>query len=221
MEHSQALPGRGALSPAIQKTLANTFWTVGGMLAILAVSSVASMGLKLGLGMTLGLLAVSIGLIFATNAYKNSPFGLVLIAAFAGLQGVVLGPLLTHYLAMANGAFIVGSAAAMTALATFTCATYAITSRRSFSQFRGFLLGGTIVLIVASLISMFFPIPLLHVTISAVGALLFLGWLLYDVSSIVTGEETNYITASLGIFLDILNLFVHLLRIMGFLSSDD
>lgn len=218
---SQSLNLAGAQSSATQKTLTNTFVTVGAMLAILGAVSVSSLGLHLGIGASLACFVASIGLIFATRKFSGGALGLLMLALFAGLQGITLGPLLTHYLALKGGAGMVGTAAGLTAIGTFACAGYAITSKKDFSRMGGFLLAGTIVLVVASIISVFFPVPLLSVALGAVGALLFLGWLLYDVGAIVSGQETNYINASLGIFLDILNLFTSLLRIMGFWPSGD
>lgn len=212
---------RPALAGSIQKTLFNTFVTVGGMTALTGVAAFACLGLKLGLGMTLGLFVASLVVLFATLAFRNSGFGLVLLGLFSALQGVTLGPVLNRYLHLSNGTGIVATAAGLTALATFACAAYAITSRRDFSQWFGFLFAGLIVVVVASLVALFIPIPGLHLTIAAVSALLFLGWLLYDVGAIVQGQETNYIVASLNIYLDVLNLFLNLLQLFGALGSDD
>lgn len=211
---------RNAHSDAVRKTLANTFWTVGAMLAITGVASLFTMDMKLGLMAHLGLFAASLALLFATNAFRDSGFGLVLLAAFAGIQGVTLGPLLSHYLAMKGGASVVSLAAGLTALATFACATYASVSRRDFSRWGSFLTVGTLLLLVALIVGIFVPIPALHLTISAIGALLFTAWLLYDIGAIVNGQQTNYISAAIGIYLDILNLFLHLLRLLGILSND-
>lgn len=221
MESSALRSSRPALSASVNKTLSNTFFTVGAMMALTGVASVFTMGMQLSLWAYLGCFIASIALIFATHAFRNSGFGLVLLAGFSALQGVTLGPLLTHYLAMPNGASLVASAAGMTALATFGCAAYAITTRRDFSRWRGFLFAGLVVLILASLVGLFVNLPALHLTLSVVSAVLFTGWLLYDVGSIVNGQETNYITASLGIYLDVLNIFISLLRIFGFLPGGD
>lgn len=212
---------RQPLSPAITKTLTNTFVTVGAMLTLTAVASIAALGLKLTLGSSLLLFALSIALIFATRALRNSAWGLLSLTAFAGLQGVTLGPLLSHYLGLAGGSTIVASAIALTAAGTFTCAGYAIVSRRNFSQLRGMLFGGLVILVLASLAGMFFAIPGLQLVLGAAGAVLFVGYLLLDVGDVVSGLETNYVSASLSIFLDVLNLFTSLLRIFGVLSSDD
>lgn len=220
MQNVQLSSARPGLSQEVTKTLTNTFMTVGAMLMLTALASYFSLELKLGLGVTLALFAGSIGLIFAANALRNSGYGLAILALFAVIQGIVLGPVMGHYISLKNGTSILLMTTALTALATFSVAGYAIISRKDFSQMRGFLMGGLIVLIVASLIGMFFTVPGLSLTLAALGSVLFMGWLLYDVGSIVTGQETNYISASLSIFLDILNLFTSLLRLVGGGSRD-
>lgn len=210
-----------SLSGSIRKTLFNTFATVGSMLAMTAVASYFAVGVQLSFWMSLLIFAVGIGLIFAIQAFRNSGVGLVLLAAFSVLMGITLAPMITLHLAMPNGAMLVANAAGLTAVATFACALYAISSKRDFSRIGAFLFAGTIVLLVAMLVSMFVQVPALHLTVSAVGVLLFTGWLLHDMSKIVTGKETNYISASIGVYLDILNMFTHLLRLLGLLPKSD
>lgn len=221
MTFANATRGTPALSPAIQKTLTQTFWTVGVMLALTSIASFFALGLKLsGVAMVV-LFVVSLGLLWATSKYRNSGIGLVLLAAFALLQGVIMGPILNHYLSLSGGVNLVLTAAGLTATATFACAGYAIVSRRDFSRMGSFLFAATIVLVVAMIVAIFIKIPMLTVILSAVMAVLFLLWLLYDVGQIVNGTETSYISASIGIFLDIVNLFTSILRILGFIGGDD
>lgn len=210
-----------SLSDAVRNTLFNTFATVGGMLALTAVASYFAVGIQISFMMMLLIFAVSIGLIFAIQAFRNSGVGLVLLAAFSALMGVTLAPMITQHLAMPNGAMLVANAAGLTAVATFACALYAISSKRDFSRIGAFLFAGTIVLLVAMIVGMFVQVPALHLTLSAIGVLLFTGWLLHDVSKIVTGQETNYISASIGVYLDIVNMFSHLLRLLGLLPKSD
>lgn len=210
-----------SLSDAVRNTLFNTFATVGGMLALTAVASYFAVGIQISFMMMLLIFAVSIGLIFAIQAFRNSGVGLVLLAAFSVLMGVTLAPMITQHLAMPHGAMLVANAAGLTAVATFACALYAISSKRDFSRIGAFLFAGTIVLLVAMIVGMFVQVPALHLTLSAIGVLLFTGWLLHDVSKIVTGQETNYISASIGVYLDIVNMFSHLLRLLGLLPKSD
>lgn len=221
MSYKTAYAGAPALGASVQKTLSQTFITVGSMWLLTAVASYFSLDLKLGIGAVLGLFALSIGLIFLTAKLRNSGYGLLSLAAFAGLQGVTLGPLLNHYLSMAGGAQIVTTAALLTGVATIASAGYAITSRRDFSQWGGFLFAGLIVVVVASLVNLFVAMPMLSLVISGVAAVLFVAYIMYDVGAVVNGQETSYISASLSIYLDMLNLFTSLLRLVGFVSSDD
>ena len=216
---STAIRGNiGVLPPAIRSTLANTFYTVSAMMGITAVTGFLSLGLHLGFGSSLALFAASIAVLFMVRSNRNNGFGLALVAVFAAIQGLALGPVLAHYLRMQGGAAVVTSAAALTAVATFACAVYA-GKTHSFSKWGAYLFGGLLVLIVAMLIGTFVPIPGLHLAIAAFGALLFIGFLLYDIQAILSGAQTNYISASISIYLDVLNLFNMLLRLLGIVNS--
>lgn len=210
-----------ALSASINKTLTNTFVTVGGMWVLTAAAALFTLSWQPSTAAILGLFVLSLVLIFATMGLRNSGFGLVTLAGFAGIQGAVLGPVISQYLAMKNGAEIVGTAALLTAGATFACAAYAITTRKDFSQWFGFLFGGLIVVVLASLVMLFYPMPALSLAISVISAVLFLGWMLFDVSAVVNGRETSYISAALSIYLDMLNFFLSVLRILGAAGGDD
>lgn len=212
---------RAPLSDSVNKTLTNTFLSVGVMWVITAAVSMTTLSWRPSPGVMLGVALLSLLLVFATMATRESGLGLVMLGAFSAVEGALMGPVLNHYLAMRHGGEIVGTAALLTAGATFACSAYAITTRKDFSQWFGFLFGGLIVVILASLVSVFFPMPALTLGISAVSAVLFLGWMLYDVSEVVNGHETNYISAALGIYLDMLNFFMNVLRILGVLGSSD
>ncbi len=221
MNYATASYGAGSMPERIRKTFANTFITVGGMWAVTSVSAYASLGLTLGLGMTLGLFVMSLLVLFGAMAFRNSGFGLVLVAAFSALQGMTLGPVLNHYLSMQGGAQMVVTAAGMTAAATFGCAMYAMTARRSFSRWGSFLFAALIVLLVGMVVELFFPSTLLKTVISAVACLVFTAYMLMDLSSVATGEEDNYIVASINVYLNMLNLFMHLLRLLSIFGSSD
>lgn len=221
MQIASSRTSRPALSASVNKTLTNTFIAVGGMWVVTAAAAMLTLSWQPSLVAMLGFFALSLGLVFATAALRNSAWGLLMLAAFAGVQGAVLGPLLNQYLNMRHGTEVVGAAALLTAGATFACAAYAITTRKDFSQWFGFLFGGLIVVILASLVTLFFPMPALSLAISAVSAVLFLGWMLFDVSEVVNGRETSYISAALGIYLDMLNFFLSVLRILGVVGGDD
>ena len=210
-----------ALSERIRKTLANTFVCVAGMWALTALASYGTLDWQLGVGAYLSLFALSLAVLFGVHAYRTSAVGLGLLALFSVLEGASLGPLMRHYLNMPGGGQLVATAAGLTGLATLACAAYCISSRRSFARWGGLLFAGLIVLVVASIAGLIFNVPALHLTISALASILFTAYLLYDIGEVVSGVETNYISASLGVYLNTVNLLVHLLRILGCLGSDD
>lgn len=210
-----------ALSDQVKRTLSQTFTCVGVMLAITAGVSYATMGMSIGLGGQILLLVGAIVTIIGILFNRNNSFGVVLLGVLSAILGASFGPALAMHLAMPNGGQNVGLAAGLTAAATFACASYSLTTRKDFSRWRGFLFGALIVLVLAGIAGIFLPIPGLHLALSAAGSLLFLAYLLMDVSDVVNGNETNYIVASVNIYLDIFNLFVNLLRLIGILGSDD
>jgi len=221
MNIQSMLATRPALDESIRKTLSNTLITVGAMWLITAVVGFMTRDAQIGGGLMLGLFVASLVTIFAVHKFRNSPVGLGLLALFAALSGASLGPILARYAGMAGGTQMIATAAALTAAATFGCAMYAITSRRSFSHLGGFLFAAILVFLVASIIAVFVQSSILSLGLSVVGSLLFTVFLLYDISEVVTGQETNYISASLSIFLDMFNLFMNLLRFLGLVGSDD
>ena len=210
-----------ALESRIQSTLTNTFIALGGMWAVTAVTSYLTLNVQMTLTMMLVLFGGSLLTLFATMAFRNSGFGLVLLAVFAGLEGASLGPLMNHYLHLHNGVQMVTTAAVLTMAATFGCALFCVTTRKSFSQFGGFLFAGLIILLVASIAGIFFHSQTFDLVVSGAASLLFVGYMLYDISAVVNGEETNYISAALGVYLDMLNLFLNLLRLLEIFNSSD
>jgi modulator of FtsH protease len=161
------------------------------------------------------LLAGMFGLFFAIQANRNNSFGVVLLLALTLFLGVMLGPILQVAFSLSNGAQIVGLAAGGTA-------TIATTTKKDFSFMGKFLMIGIILLILASLANLFFQIPAMALALSGVAVLLFSGFILYDVSRIVNGGETNYIMATLALYMNIYNLFVNLLQLlMALLGNRD
>jgi modulator of FtsH protease len=211
----------GTLPTDIRKTLSNTFIAISGMWVVTAIAAAVATSLALGSGAMLGLFLASFGVLFGVMAFRNSPMGLLLLAVFSGLEGLSLGPLLNHYLNRSGGPQLILSAAGLTASATFACALYCMTTRKNFSRWGSFLFAGLIVVVVASVVSLFFPSTILNVGISAVACMLFTAYMLYDIAEVVNGNETSYITAALSVYLDMLNLFLHLLRLLGFFGSLD
>jgi modulator of FtsH protease len=151
----------------------------------------------------------------------DSAKGLPAIFAFTGVMGASLGPMLSFYLAMENGPSMVLQALGGTALIFFSLSAYALTSKKDFSYLGGFLMTGLIVAVVAMIANIFLAIPLLSVTISAVVVMIMSGLILFDTSRIIQGGETNYIRATVGLYLSIFNIFVHLLHLLAVFTGGD
>lgn len=170
----------------------------------------------------IGSLVVLYGLFAAINANRNSSVGVVLLLGLTFLLGLMLGPILQHALQLRNGGQIVGLAAGGTGIIFLTLAGIATTTKKDFSFMGKFLLVGIILLIIASLANIFLQIPAMALALSAIGVLLFSGFILYDVSRIVNGGETNYVMATLSLYMSIYNLFTSLLHLlMGLMGGDD
>jgi modulator of FtsH protease len=170
----------------------------------------------------IGMFLVMMAMLFGVTKLRNSVWGIGLLLAFTFVAGWFLGPILQVALGLKNGAQLIGLAAGGTGVIFATMAGIATVTKRDFSFMGKFLLVGIILLIVASLANLFFQIPALALTLSAVAVLLFSMFILYDVSRIVTGGETNYVMATTAIYLNIYNLFVNLLQLlMAFAGNRD
>ena len=161
------------------------------------------------------------GLFFLTAKLRNSPWGLVSTLALTGFMGYTLGPILNRYMGMANGAEVVSSAFAMTALVFCGLSAYVLTTRKDMSFLSGFITVGCFVLIGAMLAGYFFQITGLQLAISAGFVLFSSACILFQTSAIIHGGERNYIMATISLYVSIYNLFVSLLQIFGIMGGDD
>ncbi len=216
------------LSAALQanKVLRNTYMMLGLTMVPTVVGAYLGMNLNFAFAaghpfrFAIGMMAVMMGLFYGISANRESGVGVVLLLLLTGFMGVMLGPILQLALHLRNGAEIVGLAAGGTGAIFLTLAGIANTTKRDFSFLGKFLMVGIVLLILASLANIFFHIPALALTISAVAVLLFSGFLLFDVSRVVNGGESNYVMATLAIYLDIYNIFVNLLQLLMALMGD-
>jgi modulator of FtsH protease len=168
------------------------------------------------------MIAGVIGLQFAISANRNSGFGVLLLLGMTFLLGWWLGPLLNIALRLSNGPQLIGIAAVGTGGILLAMSLIATTTKKDFSFMGKFLFVGMIVLLLAMLANMFFQIPALALTISALVVVVFSLFLLHDVSRIVTGGETNYIMAATGVYISLYNIFVNLLQLlMAFTGNRD
>ncbi|MDE0951705.1 MAG: Bax inhibitor-1/YccA family protein [Halioglobus sp.] len=203
------------------KVLKNTYMLLGVTLLFSAVTAGISMAMGLGQGTALIFMLVGFGLLFVVNKTADSSKGLLAIFAFTGVMGASIGPMLNYYLAMPNGPSLVMQALGGTAVVFFGLSAYALTTRKDFSYMGGFLMVGLLVAVVAMIANIFLAIPALSLTISAAVVMIMSGLILYDTSRIINGGETNYIRATVSLYLDIYNLFIHLLSLLSFFSGDD
>lgn len=212
--------GTGAAAN-INKVLKNTYMLLGMTLAFSAATAGVAMALGLSPMTGLVLMLVGFGLLFVVNRMADSAKGLPAIFAFTGVMGAALGPTLNYYVALPGGPAMIMQALGGTALVFFSLSAYALTSRKDFSYLGGFLLTGLIVAIVAMIANIFLAIPALSLTISAAIILIMSGLILFDTSRIISGGETNYIRATVSLYLNIYNLFVHILHLLGAFGGDD
>tara|TARA_E500000178_G_scaffold113796_1_gene113741 strand:- start:1487 stop:2125 length:639 start_codon:yes stop_codon:yes gene_type:complete len=203
------------------RVLRNTYMLLGMTLAFSAVTAMISMALQLPSIMYLVFVLVGFGLLFVVNRMADTAKGLPAIFAFTGVMGAALGPVLNEYLSMANGPELVLQSLGGTALIFFGLSAYALQSKRDFSFMGGFLFAGLLVAIVAMIANIFLAIPALSLTISAAIIMIMSGLILMDTSRIVRGGETNYIRATVGLYLNIFNLFVNLLHLLGVFGGED
>jgi modulator of FtsH protease len=202
------------------KVLKNTYMLLALTLLFTAVTAAVSVSLALprfGILITLG---GYFGLLFLTNRLKNSVWGLASVFALTGFMGLTLGPMLSHYLNMANGGSIVMTAFGMTAFIFMGLSAYVLVTKRDFSFLGGMLFAGLVVVVIASIAAYFLQMPGLSLAISAAVVLLMSGLILFETSNILNGGETNYIMATVGLYITIFNLFTSLLHLLGIADGD-
>ena len=203
------------------KVLRNTYALLSMTLLFSALTASVSMALNLPHPGILITLAGYFGLLFATARFRNSSLGLVFVFALTGFMGYTLGPILNSYLSLANGSQIVMTAFMMTGVIFLGLSGYALTSKKDFSFMGTFLMVGILVGFLAGLGAVFFEMPGLALAVSAMFVLLMSGLILYETSNIIHGGETNYIMATVTLYVSIFNLFSSLLHLLGFMNSED
>ena len=162
-----------------------------------------------------------LGLLFLTNSLRNSGWGLLSVFGLTGFMGYTLGPIINHYIhGFSNGQELVMMSLGATGLIFFALSAYALTTRKDFSFMSGFLMVGMIVAFLASIATLFFHIPALMLTVSAVFVLLSSGVILLQTSQIIHGGETNYIMATVTLYVSLYNIFLSLLNLLGAFSGN-
>ncbi len=206
---------------SINKVLKNTYLLLGLTLGFSAVTAGIAMAMNLPGYMGLVFFVAAFVMLFVVNKMADTAKGLPAIFAFTGLMGASLGPMLNVYAQIPGGPALVMQALGGTAIIFFALSAYALTTRKDFSFMGGFLMVGLIVALVAIIANIFLQIPVLSLTISGVVILLMSGFILFDTSRIIHGGETNYIRATVSLYLNVYNIFIHLLNLLTALSGND
>ncbi|MGB5715608.1 MAG: Bax inhibitor-1/YccA family protein [Gammaproteobacteria bacterium] len=210
-----------ALSITSNRVLRNTYALLALTLLFSSVTAGITMALNLphpGLVLTL---AGYFGLLFLTTRFRNSGLGLAMVFALTGFMGYTLGPLLNAYLSLPNGPQLVMTALGGTGVVFLGLSGYALVSRKDFSFIGGFLMAGILVAFLAGLGAVFFDMAGLALAVSAMFVLLMAGLILYETSNIIHGGETNYIMATVTLYVAIYNLFISLLHLLGAAGSQE
>jgi modulator of FtsH protease len=208
------------------RVLRNTYW-------LLAISMVPTiLGAWLGVQMKfaffssspfigfIAFLAIAFGFFYAIERTKNSGLGVAVLLGFTFFMGLMLSRLIGHILGFSNGASLIMTAFGGTAAVFTVMATVATVSKRDFSGLGKWLFAGVAVILVAALANVFLQLPALYLAISVIAIAIFSAYILFDVQQIINGGETNYISATLNIYLDVYNIFVNLLSLLGIFGGN-
>ena len=210
-----------AAALASNRVIRNTYMLLSMTLVFSALAAAASMAMNLphpGLIITL---VGYFGLLFLTSKFRDSSLGLLFVFALTGFMGYTLGPILNAYLGLPNGAQTVMTAMGATGAIFLGLSGYALASRKNFNFMGGFLMVGILVAFLAGIGAIFFELPGLSLAVSAMFVLLMSGLILFETSNIIHGGETNYIMATVTLYVSIFNLFTSLLHLLGFANSND
>lgn len=227
MEKLYSQTGSVGRSQEVSKVLRNTYALLSMTLLVSAVAAGLSMAFDISRGMALVMNIAAIGLLwFVLPKTANSGKGLGVVFAFTALMGAGLGPMLSSYLSLPNGSMMIMQALGGTALVFFVLSGYVLATGKDFSFMGGFLITGLVVAVVGMLgvfIAGLFGVNISGISLafSAMIVLLMSGFILYDTSRIINGGETNYLMATVSLYLNILNLFTSLLHLIGAFSKDD
>ncbi len=204
------------------KVLKNTYLLLSMTLLFSAAMAAVAMTLNLphpGLIITL---VGYFGLLFLTSKFSNSALGIVFVFALTGFMGMTLGPVLNMYVqAFSNGHQLILTALGGTGVIFLGLSAYALITRKDFSFMAGFLMVGVLVAFFAGLAAVLFSVPALTLAVSAMFILLMAGMILFQTSEIVHGGETNYILATVSLYVSLYNLFTSLLQLLGIFGGDD
>ncbi len=208
-------------APVANKVLRNTYMLLALTLLFSGLTAGVAMATNAAPLHWLITLGGYFGLLFVVTRLRNSAWGLAAVFALTGFMGYTLGPILNFYLSMPNGSQVVMTALGGTGVIFLALSGYAVISRKDFSFMGGFLMVGVLVAFLAGLGGMLFNMPMLSLAVSGMFILLMSGMILWQTSEIIHGGETNYIMATVSLYITLFNLFISLLQILGVMSGDD
>lgn len=225
LQHTYSAPSEALV--VRNRVLRNTYW----LLALSMVPTVlgAWLGVQLKFTFLAGspfigfmlFLAIAFGFFYAIERTKNSGLGVAILLGFTFFMGLMLSRLIGHILGFSNGASLIMTAFGGTAAIFATMASIATVSKRDFSGMGKWLFAGVLVILVAALVNVFLQLPALYLAVSVLAIGIFSAFILYDVQQVINGGETNYITATLAIYLDVYNIFSNLLALLGIFGGDN
>ncbi len=218
---SKTQPNQSVSTLATNGVLRNTYILLSMTLTFSALTAGVAMVFNLPHPGLIVTLIGYFGLLFLVSKYQNSATGLALVFALTGFMGYTLGPIINSYLSLPNGNQIVMTAMAGTGAIFLVLSFYATTTRKDFSFMGAFLMVGILVGFLAGLAAIFFEMPGLSLAVSAMFVLLMAGLILYETSNIIHGGETNYIMATVTLYVAIFNLFTSLLHLLGFMGDGE
>ncbi|UJP06004.1 MAG: Bax inhibitor-1/YccA family protein [Nitrosomonas sp.] len=221
-ENVTTIERRSSSGLAINKVLRNTYMLLSLTLIFSGFTAALSMLLKMP-PMTY-LISVIGGMViamFVLPRFANSGAGVGIVFLITGLLGFGLGPLLTMYASLPNGGNIIMLAFGGTGVIFMGLSAYVLITKKDFSFLGGFLMVGFLLVLVAALANIFMQIPAMSLMISAAVIMIMSGFILYDTSRIIHGGETNYVLATIGLYMTIFNIFISLLQLLGIMSNDD
>ena len=221
-QNNPAVARRATAAIEINKVLKNTYMLLSMTLLFSALMAGVSMAVNAPPMTNLITFGISIVLLwFVLPKVANSGAGIAVVFAITGLLGFGLGPLLSMYAAVPNGGQIIATALGGTGVIFLGLSGYVLTTKKDFSFLGGFLVVGFLVVLGAALANIFLAIPAMSLAISAAIIFIMSGFILYDTSRIINGGETNYIMATVGLYLSIYNIFISLLHILTAFGGDD
>ena len=213
---------RSTSALATNKVLRNTYMLLSMTLLFSGLTAALSMFLNMP-PMTY-LVSVIGGMViamFVLPRFANSPAGIGIVFLITGMLGFGLGPMLSMYAALPNGGSIITLSLGGTGVIFLGLSAYALATQKDFSFLGGFLMVGFLLVLIAAVANIFLAIPAMSLAISAVVIMIMSGFILYDTSRIIHGGETNYVLATIGLYMTIFNIFISLLQILGIMGNDD